>query len=258
MKTRGKSRLLCFRPFAVDEADGDMIKSAGKRTSLAGDPVFTYISVSTADLGISGEESEEGAIADGRRRKIARRILARFVRLKVPETQSAKVRNGKFRSDPIHSSNSSEKNAAVVKSVAETCRKSSEVDDRKIKAPTASSSSSSSSSVSSSGRKNLVVSDSGVSRSRRRMEKGSGKYDYTTGLYLLLISLSVLVLWGRLCAILWTSTCLCFAPLRKTDDVRSEKDDQPGNMKKSPEIRGRENRKQVIMEGLFERNHHSV
>ncbi|XP_010277887.1 PREDICTED: uncharacterized protein LOC104612235 [Nelumbo nucifera] len=80
---------------------------------------------------------------------------------------------------------------------------------------------------------------------------------YSSGLYLLLISLFFMVFWGRLCAILLTSTWLYLVPRWRSDN--DEVQTQPKNAmstKWSPELDSKEYKKKVIMEGLLERNHH--
>uniref|UniRef100_A0A5B7BPZ6 Uncharacterized protein n=1 Tax=Davidia involucrata TaxID=16924 RepID=A0A5B7BPZ6_DAVIN len=72
------------------------------------------------------------------------------------------------------------------------------------------------------------------------------------GLCLVLITLFVTILWGRVFAILFTSVWLYFLPGRINFDRPSE------NMAKaSPETESsRDYKKRVIMEGLLGRNHH--
>ncbi|XP_050216374.1 uncharacterized protein LOC126667444 [Mercurialis annua] len=82
-------------------------------------------------------------------------------------------------------------------------------------------------------------------------EDGKGHYGSNTGLFLLLVTLLVLVLWGKIFAILCTSTWLFFVPNwssisgRKSLKISKIHGD-------SPEME--ENKKKIIMEGFLERN----
>ncbi|KAL5972952.1 hypothetical protein ACLOJK_039759 [Asimina triloba] len=257
MKSRGKSRLLCFRPLCQEDGVEDSkIKPVGKTKSIP-DPVFTYISVSTSDIGISEDavDSRKGEIVVEGRRRIACRILARVLGLKIAKSQSdtTTVKHRKLRQDAIAEI---EKNATAVKAAPQQqpCHKSLEGEAGKTKAV----SSGSSTSLSSSVRKNSVASHSDESTARRRTESGAENPNCFAALYLLVISLSVLVLWGRLCAILWTSTCLYFVIRWKKKDDRLASADIPATAQKAPEMDGSEYRKRVIMEGLLGRNHHRV
>ncbi|KAH7675775.1 hypothetical protein IHE45_08G159600 [Dioscorea alata] len=75
-------------------------------------------------------------------------------------------------------------------------------------------------------------------------------YHPATGLFLLVISLCVMVMFGRLCAILWTATWLYLAPRRISVVSPS-----PAEM---PELRSRvseeDEKRRVVLEGLLERN----
>lgn len=71
-----------------------------------------------------------------------------------------------------------------------------------------------------------------------------------SGICLLVISLMITILWGRLFAIVFTSIWVYSVPRRHVYYGREER------AFKSPKIESRENEKRVIMEGLLERNHH--
>ncbi|KAG1368215.1 hypothetical protein COCNU_14G006830 [Cocos nucifera] len=70
-----------------------------------------------------------------------------------------------------------------------------------------------------------------------------------TGIFLLLLSLSVMVFCGRLYAILWTSSWLCLVPRRKSDAGLAV--GPPGLRRKGLE---EDEKKRVVLEGLLERN----
>ena len=80
-----------------------------------------------------------------------------------------------------------------------------------------------------------------------------------SGIYLFLISLTVTVLWGKLCAIFFTIIWLYFLPRRQHNTSR------PQNVTRSLWLPEKEEskdqysyKKKVIMEGLLERNHQRV
>ncbi|KAF5481171.1 hypothetical protein F2P56_001844 [Juglans regia] len=71
-----------------------------------------------------------------------------------------------------------------------------------------------------------------------------------SGICLLVISLMITILWGRLCAIVFTSIWVYSVPRQHVGFGSEER------VIKLPNIESRENHKKVIMEGLLERNHH--
>ncbi|KAG1347215.1 hypothetical protein COCNU_06G010440 [Cocos nucifera] len=80
-------------------------------------------------------------------------------------------------------------------------------------------------------------------------------YGSATGLFLLLLSLFVMVFCGRLYAILWTSSWLCFVPRRSSDAglavVNVAATASPELRRKGLEENGK---KRIVLEGLLERN----
>jgi hypothetical protein len=81
-----------------------------------------------------------------------------------------------------------------------------------------------------------------------KVEKGCS--DFNSGIHLLVISLIITILWGRLCAILFASICAYFVPRRHAGCGRQE------SVIKLEKTESREHKKKVIMEGFLERNHH--
>lgn len=73
---------------------------------------------------------------------------------------------------------------------------------------------------------------------------------FNSGMYLLLISLTVTVLWGRICAILFTSIWLYFLPCWSPRNHH-----RPESVRKWPERESKDCKKRVIMEGLLQRKH---
>lgn len=90
------------------------------------------------------------------------------------------------------------------------------------------------------------LSDSVKKSNKNRKEKPRSR-NINTGLYFLLISLAMTVLWGRLCAILFTSIWLCFLPLSYSGNRGQEK------AKKSPEIKKEGHKWKGL---VVERKHH--
>lgn len=75
---------------------------------------------------------------------------------------------------------------------------------------------------------------------------GSSKINYC----LIFISLLVLVLWGKVCAIVCTSTWLYFVPHWNHD-----KKIMPENVTDSSKFDSKEYKKKIVIEGLLERDH---
>ncbi|XP_022717966.1 uncharacterized protein LOC111276488 [Durio zibethinus] len=113
---------------------------------------------------------------------------------------------------------------------------------------TATTSRCSSSSVSSNSR--LSLSETMENNKQGKVGNGNG---FNVGICLFLISLLVLVIWGKVCAIFCTSTWLFFAcRWSKFKPVPSENITVDHHF---PEIDTELHKKKVIMEGLLERNH---
>ncbi|XP_077242127.1 uncharacterized protein LOC143882534 [Tasmannia lanceolata] len=278
MKTRGKNRLLlCFRPIGLEVEK----KSNGKERS--GDPLFTFFQenliLSASSKSENPEVEEEDVVVDHRRRKITSRIFSRVLKTVASENLATKDRSGKARKDSNRIQIRKHSDSPDEMPVPEISRESLPEDDRKTESVFSSSSFSrsmtSSSDASSSERKFTLLSDqrtrslpvysgtsneSNLQQTRRKTgETAIGNYNSATGLYLMLISLSVLLFWGRICAIIWTSTCLYFAPCLKTDVYSSETDESsPESTPKSPEIYSKEYKKRVIMKGLLERSNSRI
>lgn len=75
-------------------------------------------------------------------------------------------------------------------------------------------------------------------------------YQPATGLFLLVFSLCVMVIFGRLCAILWTATWLYLAP-RRISAVSPSPAEKPGLR---PRVSEEDEKRRVVLEGLLERN----
>lgn len=98
---------------------------------------------------------------------------------------------------------------------------------------------------SSSGSSSSVTSST---RNRSTSSDGGGTYVPKIGFYYVLMSLFVLIFWGKACAIVCTCTWLLFVPRRSVSNNVSSRIDE---ISKACSERYK---KKVIMEGLLERN----
>lgn len=81
------------------------------------------------------------------------------------------------------------------------------------------------------------------------------KFDPVVGMSIIVVTLIIMFIWGRLCAILCTSAWLYFVPrLRaiKNDDAATMKID--GDL----DLNSQEYKKRVVLEGFLERDHRTV
>ncbi|XP_002525789.3 uncharacterized protein LOC8282933 [Ricinus communis] len=85
----------------------------------------------------------------------------------------------------------------------------------------------------------------------KKQENGKVHYGSNTGLFLLLVTLTVLVLWGKVYAILCTSTWLFFVP--NWSNVSGKKLLKNGRVH-SQSMDLEEYKKKIIMEGFLDRN----
>ncbi|KAF3776388.1 Uncharacterized protein EJ110_NYTH48414 [Nymphaea thermarum] len=94
--------------------------------------------------------------------------------------------------------------------------------------------------------------------SRNRIERARKKSDYElgpmVGMSIVLVSLTSLLLCGRLCSIFWTSACLCLVPrLRRRETTHRADAEMDGQAQL--DMDSDEYKKKVIMEGMLKRNH---
>ncbi|KAI8012773.1 hypothetical protein LOK49_LG06G00642 [Camellia lanceoleosa] len=276
-KNRGRSKLwLCLRPIAIEEEEEGK-KSPG-RTEGTGDPDLAYITVdkgqekkmvipkiltslSEAKLNVS---SCLGGGGGRRNNERSRRSLSRVIKAVFFETSLAK----KVRS----SRKDSAKTKKVSKSANEKLRESSESSNSSMNynrsfsvtssAPFCSSSSASSTlnSRSSSERKESFLASQVESKPQASpveskqvdrsisTKKVVENYSSNMVMLLLLLCLLVLILWGKVCAIVCTSTCFFLVPNNVKRVGSTIKNVQ------SSEIESEEHKKRVVMQGLLERN----
>lgn len=83
----------------------------------------------------------------------------------------------------------------------------------------------------------------------KKVDMGN-RSSFNSGIYLFVISLIITILWGRVCAILFTSIWVYFLPRRHAGY------DRQVSVIKLGKTDSRDDKKRVIMEGLLERNHH--
>ncbi|KAL4186140.1 hypothetical protein AMTRI_Chr09g32290 [Amborella trichopoda] len=83
----------------------------------------------------------------------------------------------------------------------------------------------------------------------------AGELDPLLGMFLLVVSFVIMVLWGRLCAIICTSAWLCLIPRLKTAKNSGESTGKSDFRNEKPDTNSKEYKKKVIMDGLLERNH---
>ncbi|KAF3451007.1 hypothetical protein FNV43_RR07096 [Rhamnella rubrinervis] len=97
--------------------------------------------------------------------------------------------------------------------------------------------------------------------SKRETVAHTLKYNPVVGMSIIVVTLLILVLWGRLCAILCTSAWFYFVPrlnysARDTDDTGLV--GTTSNPKAPIDLNSDEYKKKVVLEGFLERNHRST
>ncbi|XP_057972512.1 uncharacterized protein LOC131160671 [Malania oleifera] len=261
--------LLCFRPVVMDPSSVHPGAPPDDAVS-SGEPVFAYFSVGNKDRAvlptIISALSDDGG-ETGRRKKSADRKFSRIVKAVLFEKSLVKkLRNRKSQQNSSRSNGSlSSKFHRVFNSFSERTahqQHPSENDDQRVHSkssslplnssptaiPTPTCSSSPSTPPSDSRPftepKRTHRSHSIQSRHRHSSCEEGSRNDSTSALFLLAVSLLVLVCWGKICAIVCTSTWLFFVPRRR---------DLPENGKETPVVDSVEYKKRVIMEGLLER-----
>ncbi|KAK8527343.1 hypothetical protein V6N12_054561 [Hibiscus sabdariffa] len=312
MKKISSSLSMCFLPFVSDK--GLMV---GKRSKAS--DVKQVLSPAKNRAGSDDKDKKAAGKSFGRKNRLGRRSLSRFVNAVFLETSLTKkmrskklgqklhrIYNGdRFESKSEFNSESKPKkiatptiNGAPCEDIDQTTsRISSKVSSCLPKSSSSSSSSimtasgrsssssimtasgrsSSSSLMTSSGRsssslsRSSLMASSGRSSSSslpcnskpvlseivgnvKKLEKSGHGSDIAFCCFLL-TSLLVLVIWGKVCAILCTSTVLVFANRWIKLVKQGSSDNITVNDRSLPEIDSRLCRKKIIMEGLLERNH---
>ncbi|KAK8648501.1 hypothetical protein V6N13_129252 [Hibiscus sabdariffa] len=284
MKKISSSFCMCFLPVVSD--NGLMVGKRSKSSSSSdAKPVLS-----------PAKNATDSGNCFGRKNKLGRRSLSRFVNAVFLETSLMKkmrnkklgqklhrIYNGqrfkskfKFESKPKKISDPTSNDAPPCEGIS----RSTNGNSSKISSCLSKSSSNSSTLMTASGRSSLSSSRSSVTTTSGRssssslscnprptlsktvgnnkmVEKGNGKSRHGSNIVfcsLLLASLLVLVIWGKICAIFCTSTVLVFVN-RWTKLIKRGPPDKFTVDLRVPEIDSKLYRKKIIMEGLLERNH---
>lgn len=72
---------------------------------------------------------------------------------------------------------------------------------------------------------------------------------------IIMVTLVIMILWGRLCAILCTAVWFYFIPRLRSATERPVSSDGPNPNR--PDLNSEEYKKRVVLEGLLERNRRS-
>ncbi|CDP11010.1 unnamed protein product [Coffea canephora] len=91
-------------------------------------------------------------------------------------------------------------------------------------------------------------------KSQGENDKQGGKFDRFVGMSIILVTLTIMVVWGKLCAILCTSAWLYCFPLIKAQKVEPKVTTRNGSKSFDLDINSEEYKKKVVLEGLLERN----
>nr|KYP69464.1 Uncharacterized protein At5g23160 family [Cajanus cajan] len=92
-------------------------------------------------------------------------------------------------------------------------------------------------------------------RTSKKAKNARSSYDPVVGMSVLVVTLVIIIFWGRLCAILCTSLWLYCTPRFRNIGAVND-DDRPHTTKSNDGyFDSEEYKKKVIMEGLLERNH---
>ncbi|KAA8528922.1 hypothetical protein F0562_033590 [Nyssa sinensis] len=84
----------------------------------------------------------------------------------------------------------------------------------------------------------------------------AGKFDPVVGMSIIMVTLIIMLLWGRLCAILFTSAWFYFIPRFKTNaTVESNATVKDECNSGDSDVNSGEHKKKVVLEGFLERNH---
>ncbi|PON98856.1 Transmembrane protein [Trema orientale] len=87
--------------------------------------------------------------------------------------------------------------------------------------------------------------------------KPPSRLEPLVGMSVVMVTLVIMVLWGRVCAILCTSAWLYFVPRLSNTAAGSDGLIGNGSGSKNPELESELSKKKVVFEGFLERNHRS-
>ncbi|KAK6229531.1 hypothetical protein QUC31_001975 [Theobroma cacao] len=261
-KKRSNGFCMCFHP---DDMERGFAVGPGEEQSERVNPFL-----SPAVHMCSDDVDKDFTVGSfGRKCKLGRRSFSRYVKAVFFETSlMMKMRNKKFGEKLQRSHNSVKskpKKVSHPKSMEKSCEDNPSTRSSTFASclcTTSTTNSSSSSSLLSSLASSKCSSSSSLSlpeklENNMQGNVGKGCYGYNVSMCLLLVTLFVLVFWGKLCAIFCTSTWLFLATCWSIKLSPSSS----GNyaVEHFPEIdTDKFYKKKVIMEGLLERNHSSI
>ncbi|MBA0676087.1 hypothetical protein Goari_017596 [Gossypium aridum] len=291
MKKPASSFCMCFVPVVSD--NGLMVGKGSKKSSSLLLSEVKPLHSPAENVVDSGEKDKDGVGSFGRKNKSGRRSLSRYVKavffgtslvrsllpfasfhMKKMRSKKYKFKSkSKFKSEWLNSMHNNnltiedvDHSTRSMSSKFSSCLSKSSLSTNSS-STTLSSSSSSSSLRTSSGHlsstslpydsKPLMSKTMGNNGVQGKLGKGNGKrcHGFNVGVCcLLLVSLLVLVIWGKICAIFCTSTVLVFA----NQLITSIKQGPSKNIAvdhRIPEIGSKQYKKKIIMEGLLERSH---
>ncbi|KAA3467592.1 CDK5 and ABL1 enzyme substrate 2-like [Gossypium australe] len=249
MKKTASSFCMCFVPVVSD--NGLMVGKGSKKSSSLSE--VKPLHSPAANVVDSGVKDKDGVGSFGRKNKSGRQSLSRYVKavffgtslMKKMRSKKYKFKSkSKFKSEWL---NSMHNNNVTIEDVDHSTR---------------SMSSKFSSCLSKSTSlpydpKPLMSKTVGNNGVQGKLGKGNGKgrHCFNVGVCcLLLVSLLVLVIWGKVCAIFCTSAVLVFAN-RLITSIKQGPSENIAVDHCMPEIGSEQYKKKIIMEGLLERNH---
>ncbi|WCJ40083.1 hypothetical protein M5689_021015 [Euphorbia peplus] len=95
----------------------------------------------------------------------------------------------------------------------------------------------------------------GVGIKKPGKESTSNKLDAMVGMSIIMVTLVIILIWGRLCAIICTCTWLYFIPRLRKNGEPAGQTVQNGLESEEPDFDSEEYKKRVVLVGFLERNH---
>ncbi|KAG4161468.1 hypothetical protein ERO13_D01G056900v2 [Gossypium hirsutum] len=276
MKKTASSFCMCFVPVVSD--NGLMVGKGSKKSSSLSLLEVKPLHSPAENMVDSGEKDKDGVGSFGLKNKSGRRSLSRYVKavffgtslMKKMRSKKYKFKSkSKFKSEWL---NSMHNNNVTIEDVDHSTRSMSSKFSSCLSKSSLSTNSSSSTLSSSSSSSSLRTSSGRLSSaplpydSKPLMSKtvgnngvqgklGKGRHGFNVGVCcLLLVSLLVLVIWGKVCAIFCTSAVLVFAN-RLITSIKQGPSENIAVDHCMPEIGSEQYKKKIIMEGLLERSH---
>ncbi|GFZ21348.1 hypothetical protein Acr_29g0005100 [Actinidia rufa] len=88
--------------------------------------------------------------------------------------------------------------------------------------------------------------------------EGNDKFDPMVGMSIIMVTLVIMLVWGRLCAILCTSAWFYLTPRLRNTATGSGVQVENGSNRVDPDLNYEEQKKKVVLEGFLERKHRNV